>query len=192
MDSSASSPGPRRRWSWGSALVGAATTAAAAAVVVCRPRDPSFELISISLSTFHYRPPASLDLGLTLTVHATNPNVVPVRYGASTVSILYAGAHLGTARLDAGEQPATSCRLLHLPARLDGVELAHHARDILADAARRHMELDAAVEIAGEAAVFRLWARRFSVRINSHITVDPVFLEVVEQDNRSQMQLYLT
>jgi hypothetical protein len=188
MEGSASS---RRRWSWGSALAGAATTAAAAAVAVCRPRDPSFELISISLSTFHFRPPAGLDMGLTLTVHATNPNVVPVRYGASTVSILYAGAHLGTAVLDAGEQPASSCRLLHLPARLDGVELAHHARGILADAARRHMELDAAVEIAGEAAVF-LWSRRFSVRINSHITVDPVFLEVIEQDSRSEMQLYLT
>jgi len=52
------------------------------------------------------------------------------------------------------------------------------------------MELDAAVEIAGEAAVL-LWSRPFSVRIDSHITVDPVFLEVVEQENRSEMQLYL-
>ncbi|KAL6662003.1 hypothetical protein ACP70R_001387 [Stipagrostis hirtigluma subsp. patula] len=190
MDS-ASSPPSRRRWSWGSALAGAATTVAAAAVALCRPRDPRFELISIGLSTFHFRPPAALDIGLTLTVHATNPNVVPVRYGASTVSILYGGAHLGTARLDAGEQPATSCRLLHLPARLDGVELAHHARAILSDVARRHMELDAAVQITGEAAVL-LWSRRFSVRIDSHIVVDPVFLEVIEQDNRSEMQLYLT
>ncbi|GJN04264.1 hypothetical protein PR202_ga21797 [Eleusine coracana subsp. coracana] len=191
MDSSsASSPASRRRWSWGSALAGAATTAAAAAMVMCRPRDPIFELISISLSNFKFRPPAALDIGLTLTVHATNPNVVPVRYAASTVSILYAGAHLGTARLDAGEQPATSCRLLHLPARLDAVELAHHARDILADAARRQMELDTEVEIAGEAAVL-FWSRRFSVRINSHITVDPVFLDVIKQDNRSEMQLYL-
>uniref|UniRef100_A0A804MJJ9 Uncharacterized protein n=1 Tax=Zea mays TaxID=4577 RepID=A0A804MJJ9_MAIZE len=39
------------------------------------------------------------------------------------------------------------------------------------------MELDAAVEIAGEAAVL-LWSRPFSVRIDSHITVDPVFLEM--------------
>jgi len=189
---SASSPSPpsRRRWSWGSALAGAATTAAATALVLCRPRDPRFELISISLSAFHFRAPAALDIGLTLTVHATNPNVVPVRYGPSTVSILYGGAHLGTARLDAGEQPATSCRLLHLPARLDGVELAHRARAILSDVARRHMELDAAVEIAGEVAVL-LWSRPFSVRIDSHITVDPVFLEVVEQENHSEMQLYL-
>ncbi|XP_062192758.1 uncharacterized protein LOC133896215 [Phragmites australis] len=187
---SAPSPPSRRRWSWGSALAGAATTAAAAAVVLCRPRDPSFELISISLSTFHFRPPAALDIGLTLTVHATNPNVVPVRYGASTASILYGGGHLGTARLDAGEQPATSCRLLNLPARLDGVELAHRARAILADVARRHMELDAAVEIAGEAAVL-FWSHRFSVRFNSHIVVDPVFLDVIEQDNRSEMQLHL-
>ncbi|CAL5000310.1 unnamed protein product [Urochloa decumbens] len=189
---SASSPSPpsRRRWSWGSALAGAATTAAATALLLCRPRDPRFELISISVSAFHFRPPAALDIGLTLTVHATNPNVVPVRYGPSTVSITYGGAHLGTAHLDAGGQPATSCRLLHLPARLDGVELAHRARSILSDVARRHMELDAAVEIAGEAAVL-LWSRPFSVRIDSHITVDPVFLEVVEQENRSEMQLYL-
>jgi hypothetical protein len=187
---SASPPSSHRRWSWGSALAGAATTAAATALVLCRPRDPRFELISISLSSFHFRAPAALDIGLTLAVHATNPNVVPVRYGPSTVSILYGGAHLGTARLDAGEQPATSCRLLHLPARLDGVELAHHARAILSDVARRHMELDAAVEIAGEAAVL-LWSRPFSVRIDSHITVDPVFLEVVEQENHSEMQLYL-
>uniref|UniRef100_A0ACD5ZP08 Uncharacterized protein n=1 Tax=Avena sativa TaxID=4498 RepID=A0ACD5ZP08_AVESA len=157
---------------------------------MCRPRDPSFELISISLSTFHFRPPAALDIGLTLTVHATNPNVVPVRYDASTVSILYGGACLGTARLDAGGQPATSCRLLHLPARLDAMEMAHHARAILADTARRHMELDAQLEIVGEAAVL-LWSRRFSVRIDSHIVVDPVFLEVVEQENRSEMELSL-
>lgn len=191
MDSSSSPASHRRsRWSWGSALAGAAAATATAAVALCRPRDPSFEVISIKLSTFHFRPPAALDIGLTLTVHANNPNVVPVRYGPSTVSILYGGALLGTARLDADEQPAMSCRLLHLPARLDGVELAHHARAILADATRRHMELDAAVEIAGEAAVL-LWSRRFSVRIDSHIVVDPVFLEVVEQNNRSEMQLYL-
>lgn len=54
------------------------------------------------------------------------------------------------------------------------------------------MELDAEVEIAGEAAVMLFWARRFSVRIRSHIVVDPVFLDVVEQDSSSQMQLYLT
>ncbi|KAF7095710.1 hypothetical protein CFC21_097819 [Triticum aestivum] len=188
---SAPSRSSPRQWSWGSALAGAVTTAAAAGVLVCRPRDPSFELISMNLSSFHFRPPAALDIGLTLTVHATNPNVVPVRYGASNVSILYGGTLLGTARLDAGQQPATSCRLLHLPARLDAMELAHHAGAILADTARRHMELDAVVEIAGEATVL-LWSRRFSVRIDSHIIVDPVFLEVVEQDNRSEMQLYLT
>uniref|UniRef100_A0A0A9HTH3 Uncharacterized protein n=1 Tax=Arundo donax TaxID=35708 RepID=A0A0A9HTH3_ARUDO len=50
------------------------------------------------------------------------------------------------------------------------------------------MELDAAVEIAGEAAVL-LWC--FSVRIDSHIVIDPVFLDVIEKDNRSEMQLYL-
>ncbi|RLN04465.1 hypothetical protein C2845_PM13G25790 [Panicum miliaceum] len=158
---SASSPQSRRRWSWGSALAGAATTAAATALLLCRPRNPRFELISISLSTFHFRPPAALDIGLTLTVHATNPNVVPVRYGPSTVSILYGGA----------------------PRR-------RRSRSIISDVARRHMELEATVEIPGKAAVL-LWSRPFSVRIDSHITVDPIFLEVVEQENSSEMQLYL-
>uniref|UniRef100_J3MVA1 Uncharacterized protein n=1 Tax=Oryza brachyantha TaxID=4533 RepID=J3MVA1_ORYBR len=53
------------------------------------------------------------------------------------------------------------------------------------------MELGAAVKIAGEAAVL-FWSRRFSVRIDSHIVVDPVFLDVIEQQNHSEMQLYLT
>ncbi|KAL6856986.1 hypothetical protein ACP4OV_018368 [Aristida adscensionis] len=118
----------RQQRSWGWALAGAATTAAAAAVMLCRPQDPSFELISISLSVPSFRPLAALDVGLTLAVHASNPNVVPVRCGASAVSILYDGVHLGTARLDAAcrplRLPATSCRLLHLPARLDGIKLA--------------------------------------------------------------------
>jgi hypothetical protein len=100
-------------------------------------------VISISLSAFNFRPPAALDIGLTLAVHATNPNVVPVSYVPSTVSILYGGAHLGTTRIDAGEQHATSCRLLHLLARLDGVELAQRAHALLSDVAHCHMELDA-------------------------------------------------
>ncbi|KAF6986196.1 hypothetical protein CFC21_003983, partial [Triticum aestivum] len=82
-----------------------AITRAAGVLVLCRPTEPSFELISTSLSAFHFRPPAALDIGLTLTVNATSPSVVPVRYGASNVSILHVGALLGTARLDAGQQP---------------------------------------------------------------------------------------
>jgi hypothetical protein len=46
-------------------------------------------------------------------------------------------------------QRRTSFHLLHLPARLDGLKLAHNAGAILIDAARRHMEMDASMEIAG-------------------------------------------
>jgi hypothetical protein len=42
-----------------------------------------------------------------------------------TTSITYGGMHLGTARLNAGGQPATSYHLLHFPTRLDGVQLVH-------------------------------------------------------------------
>jgi hypothetical protein len=46
-------------------------------------------------------------------------------------------------------QRRASLRLLHLPARLDSLKLAHNSGAILADAARRHMEMDASMEIAG-------------------------------------------
>lgn len=39
---------------------------------------------SINLSTFHFWTIAALDIGLTLTVHTNNPNIMPLRYGPST------------------------------------------------------------------------------------------------------------
>jgi hypothetical protein len=75
--------------------------AAAAGVLV------TLDLISITMSTFHFWPPAMLDIGLTLTVHVTNPNVVPAQYGTSAISILHGGAQVGTARLDTGGHTST-------------------------------------------------------------------------------------
>jgi hypothetical protein len=66
----------------------------------------TLDLISITLSTFHFSAPATLDIGLTLTVHATNPNVVLVLYGASAISILHGVVQVGTARLDNGGHPS--------------------------------------------------------------------------------------
>lgn len=50
----------------------------------------------------------------------------------------------------------------------------------MSDVAKREMVLDAAVDIAGTARVL-WWDHKFKVRVNSHITVDPVFLDVIRK-----------
>ncbi|KAJ8641545.1 hypothetical protein MRB53_018239 [Persea americana] len=177
----------KRRFSWSSALIGAASAAATAAILVGRPKDPTFHLISISLTSFKLNIPA-LDVELILTVHVTNPNIVPIEYSSSTMSIFYDGCLLGSAQVEAGSQPARSCRLLRLPARLYGIELAHHASRILSDVACREMALDATVDISGKAKVL-WWAHRFMVHVDSHVVVDPVLLDVVDQQTRSELDL---
>ncbi|XP_058107293.1 uncharacterized protein LOC131250908 [Magnolia sinica] len=178
-----------KRWSWSSALIGAASAAATAAIIVGKPRDPNFQLISISLTSFKLNLPL-LDVELILTVHVTNPNIVPIDYAPSSVSIFYDGSLLGSAELQAGSQPPNSCRLIRLPARLHGVELAHHAAKFLSDVANREMVLDAAVDIHGTAKVM-WWAHRFKAHVDSHVIVDPVFLDVIHQENHSEVDLLL-
>ncbi|XP_020571368.1 uncharacterized protein LOC110018404 [Phalaenopsis equestris] len=163
---------------------------AAAAIFALRPKDPTFQLVSISLSSFHLKLPL-LDLELTLAVHVTNPNIVPIRYSPATVSIFYSDSLLGSALLAAGSQPPFSCRLLYLPARLDGLQLAHNAASILADATHRRMSLDAAVDITGDARLL-FWNHRFTLRLESHVLVDPIFLNVIDQDNHSETHLSLS
>lgn len=179
----------RVRWSWGSAAIGAASTAAAAALIAGRPRDPTFHLISINLSSFQLNLPF-LDLELVLTVHVTNPNLVPIHYEPATMSIFYDGSCLGTAQVQAGSQPPMSCRFLDLHAQLNGVQLAHHATKILSDAVRRKMSLDASVDIAGTARVL-WWHHRFSVHVDSHVVVDPIFLEIINQENHSETHVQI-
>ncbi|XP_078152881.1 late embryogenesis abundant (LEA) hydroxyproline-rich glycoprotein family [Carex rostrata] len=174
-------------WSWGSAITGAACATATLTAMWARPKNPTFHLVSISLSSFHLNLPL-LDLELMLTVHVTNPNPVPIKYEPAVLSISYSGTHLGTAQLEAGSQGANSCEILQLSARLDGLEMAHHAKALLADVARRSMVLDSTVDIKGFAQVW-WWTQRFSVHIDSHAVVDPVFLDVVEQKNQSETQV---
>ncbi|THG10674.1 uncharacterized protein LOC114304984 [Camellia sinensis] len=176
-------------WSWSSALVGAASAAAAAALISGKPRDPTFEVISISLTSFKLNLPV-LDVELILTVHVTNPNIVPISYASSEMSIFYSGSKLGSARIDAGSQPPGSCRLLTLPARLSGLELAHHATQFIADVSRREMVLDAAVDIEGAAKVL-WWDHKFKIHVDSHIIVDPVFLDVIDQENKSDLDVFV-
>ncbi|GMJ00833.1 hypothetical protein like AT3G44380 [Hibiscus trionum] len=127
---------------------------------------------------------------LILTVHVTNPNIAPIRYASTTMSIFYEGTLLGAAQVKAGSQRPRSCQVLKLPARLDGMELAHHAKKFFDDVAKREMVLDAKVDIGGKAKVL-WWGHRFKVHVDSHITVDPVFLDVIDQENKSQLEIYL-
>ncbi|OVA10014.1 Late embryogenesis abundant protein [Macleaya cordata] len=181
----------RENWSWNSALlIGAVSATATAAIILAKPKDPTFHLISITLTSFKLNLPV-LDAELILTVHVTNPNIVPIYYSSSSMSIFYDGALLGSAQVQAGSQPPKSCQILKLPARLDGIELAHHATKFLADLARREMVLDAEVDIEGNAKVL-WWANRFKVHVDSHIVVDPVYLDVIDQENRSELELFLT
>ncbi|OWM69010.1 hypothetical protein CDL15_Pgr025197 [Punica granatum] len=181
--------GRRVKWSWSSALIGVSAGAAAAALSRAKPRDPTFHLISISLTSFKLNLPV-LDAEVILTVHVTNPNIVPIHYSSTTMSIFYDGSLLGLAEVAAGHQPPRSCQLLRLPARLDGLELAHHAAKFLADVARREMVFDATVDIEGTAKVL-WWEHRFKVHVDSHVTVDPVFLDVIGQENQSELEVFV-
>jgi LEA14-like dessication related protein len=182
------SMGKMVKWSWGSALVGAASGVAATALISAKPKDPTFTLISINLTTFKLNLPV-LDAELLLTVHVSNPNIVPIHYSSTTMSIFYEGSLLGSAQVEAGSQEPHSCQTLRLPARLNGLELAHHAGRFIADVARREMVLDAVVDIAGTAKVL-WWDHKFKVRVESRVTVDPVFFEVIDQDNKSEMEVF--
>ncbi|XP_015874632.3 uncharacterized protein LOC107411543 [Ziziphus jujuba] len=180
--------GKNVKWSWTSALIGAASAVATMALVGAKPKDPTFHLISINLTSFKLNLPI-VDTELILNVHVTNPNITPVHYSSTTMSIYYDGSLLGSAEVQAGCQPPKSCQMLRLPARLDGLELAHHAGRFFGDVAKREMVLDAAVDIGGTAKVL-WWDHNFKIHVDSHVTVDPVFLEVIDQENRSELELF--
>ncbi|XP_047322405.1 uncharacterized protein LOC124926254 [Impatiens glandulifera] len=177
------------KWSWLSAFVGAASATAATAIILGKPKDPDFELVSIDFKSFNLNLP-HLDADVILTVHVNNPNIVPIRHSSAEMSISYAGSFLGAAMIDAGSQPPRSCRLLKLPAKLSGLELAHQAARFIGDVRKREMVLEAGVDLEGYARVL-WWDHKFKVRVDSLITVDPLFLDVIEQENKSKMQIFL-
>lgn len=181
--------GKERNFSWASALVGASAATAAAFVISSKPRDPTFHLISIELTSFKFNFPA-LDAEMILTVHVTNPNVAPIHYSNTEMSIFYSGSLLGSAPIQAGSQPPRSCQMLRLPARLSGLQLAHHGKEFLADMARREMVLDSTVDIRGAAKVL-WWNHKFKVHVDSHVIVDPVFLDVIDQENKSKLEVFV-
>ncbi|XP_075521284.1 uncharacterized protein LOC142554501 [Primulina tabacum] len=181
--------GRDRKFCWGSALVGAAAAAATALVVNAKPRDPTFHLVSIDLTCFKLNFPV-IDAETILTVHVTNPNVVSIKYPDTTMSIFYDGSLLGSAPVQAGSQPPRSCQLLRLPARLSGLQLAQHGKKFLLDVGQREMVLDSTVDIKGAAKVM-WWNHKFKVHVDSHVIVDPVFLDVIDQENKSRLEVFV-
>ncbi|KAI5322868.1 hypothetical protein L3X38_031940 [Prunus dulcis] len=158
--------GKKVKWSWTSAIIGAASALATTALLSSKPKDPTFHLISINLTSFKLNLPV-LDTDLILNVHVTNPNITAVHYSSTSMSIFYNGSLLGSA------------------------ELAHHAATFVADVAKREMVLDAAVDIAGAARIL-WWDHKFKVHVDSRVTVDPVFLDVIDQENKLEMEIFLT
>lgn len=195
--------GKKVKWSWTSALAGATAAIAATTIISAKPKLPKFRLISLTalqLKLTHLPNSAKGQLGevkfprleadLILTIHVTNPNILPVRYSATSLSIYYDGSLLGSAQVPAGFQPPNSCQLLRLPARLDGLDLAQHAKQFISDVAKRRMILDAEVDICGWAKAI-LWDQKFKVHVDSHIVVDPLLLDVIDQENKSRMELFV-
>ncbi|KZV17365.1 hypothetical protein F511_23048 [Dorcoceras hygrometricum] len=181
--------GKERRFCWGSALVGAAAAATTALVMTAKPRNPTFHLVSIDLTSFKLNFPF-VDAETILTVHVTNPNVVSIKYPDTTMSIFYAGSLLGSAPVQAGSQPPRSCQLLRLPARFSGLQLAQHGKKFLSDVGQREMVLDSTVDIRGAAKVM-WWNHKFKVHVDSHVIVDPVFLDVIDQENESRLEVFV-
>ncbi|KAB1223133.1 hypothetical protein CJ030_MR2G024848 [Morella rubra] len=180
--------GKKVKWSWTSALIGAAAAAGAMTIISAKPKDPTFDLISINLTSFKLNLPV-LDVELVLSVHAINPNAVAVNYSAAKMSIFYDGSLLGSAEVQAGSQAPRSCEMLRLPAQLHGLELAHHASRFVADVAKREMVLDAAADIEGTAKVL-WWDHKFKLHVESRVTVDPVLIDVIYQENTSELEVY--
>ncbi|XP_060169869.1 uncharacterized protein LOC132600604 [Lycium barbarum] len=171
-------------------FIGAATAAAVVAALAARPRDPEFAIISMEFTSFKLNFPV-LDAELILTIKVTNPNVTSISYSSTEMSIFYDGDQLGTATVEAGSQPPRSSQVLRVPARLSGVQLAHHGKEFVANILKREMVLDATVDIQGFAKVM-WWDHKFRVHVDSHVTVDPVFLDVIDQENKSALDLFVS
>jgi LEA14-like dessication related protein len=160
-----------------------------------RPRDPVFEVQSITLSGFNVRfttesalPMAVVDVSLTLFIKVINPNVTPIQFSSTVMDIYYKGTLLGQAQVDSGSQEAKSEQVMEVPAKLDGLKMTNHLKDLFADVTKREMTLNSVVTISGCAVVWK-WKHNFEVHVNSDIKVDPVFLQILDQENRVELDL---
>lgn len=171
---------------------------AGASLIAVWPKDPQFEVVKINLSGFKLRfvtdSPflvAVVDLQLTLSIKVTNKNIVGIQYGDTTMNIFYKDTLLGKAQVASGKQGPRSEKILEVPARMDGLEVSGHVRDLMSDVANRRMALRSIVLIPGEA---RLGFIRhpFQCRVESDLFVDPISFDIIDQDNRVKLELGLT
>lgn len=160
-----------------------------------RPRDPIFEVVSIAFKGFKFRfctdSPlllAVIDAELVLSIKVTNPNILPIEYTSTVMDIFYHGDLLGQAKVEEGSQDANSQEVLEVPAKLDGLEMTNHLKDLISDIRKREMTLHSVVTIKGNARLWK-WTHRFEVLVKSNIKVDPIFLDVLEQENNVHMEL---
>ncbi|ERN13023.1 uncharacterized protein LOC18441260 [Amborella trichopoda] len=178
---------------WTIAL-GTTTAVAVALAIAARPRDPTFSLHSISLSSLHLRFPTPpipvLDVEFTLSISLTNPNLnfAPISYWPSSICIYYDDTLLGQAKVEACSQSARSVRTLRLMASLDGLKLTHHLARLMWGVIRREMESKAVVKIEGKAKLL-IWEHPFVMYVESNVVVDPLFLDVLDQETKSRLHL---
>lgn len=175
--------------------VGAVLGGAAVWMYNIRPRDPIFEVVAINLQGFNLRfctdspmVMAVVDVELILSIRVTNNNVTPIEYTSTIMDIFYHGQLLGQAQVKEGGQEAKSSKVLDVPCKLDGLELTNHVKDLFADVGRREMNLHSVVTIAGWARVCN-WTHNFEVHVTSEIKVDPIFLNIIDQENKVEMEL---
>ncbi|KAI5064308.1 hypothetical protein GOP47_0020978, partial [Adiantum capillus-veneris] len=116
------------------------------------------------------------------------PHVLPIEYTSTIMDIFYHGDLLGQAKVEEGSQGANSQEVLEVPAKLDGLEMTNHLKKLLSDVRKREMILHSVVTIKGNARLWS-WTHQFEVFVSSNIKVDPIFLDVLEQENNVHMEL---
>ncbi|MCO5601348.1 hypothetical protein L7F22_055468 [Adiantum nelumboides] len=143
-----------------------------------RPRDPIFEVLGIKFKGFKFRictdSPlllAVIDAELVLSIKVTNPNVLPIEYTSTIMDIFYEGDLLGQAKVDEGNQGANSQEVLEVPAKLDGLEMTNHLKQLLSDVRNREMTLHSVVTIKGNARLWK-WTHPFEVSLSLSLSLN--------------------
>lgn len=78
--------------------------------------------------------------------------------------------------------------MLELPCTLNGLEATPHLQELFSDVTKREMVLHARATINGDIAVLR-YRHHFEVYLQSEIVVDPVFLDVIDQHHRADLDI---
>jgi hypothetical protein len=166
-----------------------------AALYAIRPRDPVFQVVSRNVKGFKLgfnkdslSPLVFVDMELSISIKVTNPNLMPIEHESTVLCIYYKGTLLGQAQVPAGIQGANCSEVLVVPIKIDGVMATPHLKDLAKDVSRREMDLRSVVNMKGSASWWK-WDHKFEVVIESDIKVDPNLLDVIEQENRDNLEL---